>query len=118
MDVRTFATDLLQALTDIDLFDQVALHTEGPIADGHAFLQKNSDLFLRFYFNEKTGTLAFALIKNDQRIWGIDFDNRRGWHLHPIENPIDHMAIAPMSVREIVMSLRDTLEGHREVWNS
>ena len=64
---------------------------------------------MRYYFNEVTGTLAFALIENQQRIWGIDFDNRRGWHLHPIEKPADHIPIEPLAVPEIVMHLQRAL---------
>ncbi len=30
------------------------------------------------YFNEFTSTTAFALLENNKRIWGIDFDNPRG----------------------------------------
>ena len=111
MDVHTFVSDLLQALTDTALCDQIALHTEGPTAEGKAYLQGNPTVFLRFYFNSRTGTLAFALIKEEQRIWGIDFDNRRGWHLHPLESPAKHEAIMPMTVREIVMALRDVGGG-------
>jgi len=71
MDVNQFANELLQGLTDIALFDQVTLHSEGPIADGRAFFEDNSSLFLRFYYNSRTGTLAFALIEDKRRIWGI-----------------------------------------------
>jgi hypothetical protein len=113
MDAATFTSELLQALTDVNLFDQVALRTEGPVADGRAFLQKEPETFLRFYFNGQTGTLAFALVSNEQRIWGIDFDNRRGWHLHPIENPIAHVTIEPLSVREIVTRLHDVLPNRQ-----
>jgi hypothetical protein len=107
MDVHTFVTELLQALTDTGLFGHVALQTEGPVAEGKAFGQETPGRFLHFYFNSRTGTLAFALIEDERRIWGIDFDNRRGWHLHPIEDPAEHVVIEPMSVREVVMALQD-----------
>jgi len=107
MDVRAFADELLRALADTGLFEGVALRTEGPIADGHAYVHE--DLFLRFYFNEVTGTIAFALIEKRQRIWGIDYDNRRGWHLHPADNPTDHVGIEPLSVLDIVARLQDIL---------
>jgi hypothetical protein len=82
MDVKTFADQVLSVLADTGLFDRVDLQTEGPIAKGYAFgYVKESDLIgenllLRFYFNEVTGTIAFALIEKEQRIWGIDYDNR------------------------------------------
>jgi len=107
MDVRSFAVALLRALADTGLFQRVALRTEGPIADGQAHVRE--ELFLRFYFNEHTGTIAFALIEKRQRIWGIDYDNRRGWHLHPADNPTDHIEIGPLSVSDIVARLQDVL---------
>jgi hypothetical protein len=114
MDSRQFANDLLQSLTDIALFDQVALHSEGPIVEGRAFIEDAAGLFLRFYYNSQTGTLAFALIENEQRIWGIDFDNRRGWHLHPVNDPTEHKTIPSMSVREIIITLGTALTNHRQ----
>ena len=80
MDVAQFVDELLSALADTGFFELVTLQVEGPIVHGHAYVRE--DLFLRFYFNEVSGTIAFALIEEQSRIWGIDFDNRRGWHLH------------------------------------
>jgi hypothetical protein len=114
MDSRQFANELLQGLTDIALFDQVALRSEGPIVEGKAFGGDDTDLFLRFYYNGQTGTLAFALIENRQHIWGIDYDNRRGWHLHPVNDPATHQAISSMSIREIIMTLGIVLSNHRQ----
>jgi hypothetical protein len=114
MDVHEFATELLQGLTDIALFDQVTLHSEGPIANGRAFFEDDINLFLRFYYNSKTGTLAFALIENKRRIWGIDYDSRRGWHLHPADDPTAHEPISKMPIQEIVMTLGTVLTKHNQ----
>jgi hypothetical protein len=111
MDVRRFADELLAALAVTGLFERMSLQTEGPIASGRAYLRSQEDQFLRVYFNETTGTIAFALISNQQRIWGVDYDNRRGWHLHPVENPADHVAIEPPSIAEIVLLLNEALSG-------
>ena len=67
-------------------------------------------MFLEFYFNEQTGTIAFALIRDQGKIWGIDRDNIRGWHLHPLENPMGHVGIEKLSVSEIVERLRAVLK--------
>lgn len=107
MDVRSFVDELLPALANTGFFDRVTLQTEGPTASGYAYATEG--FFLRFYFNEVTGTIAFALIDNQQRLWGIDYDNRRGWHLHPVEDPTDHRHVAPMSIVEIVDHLQEVL---------
>lgn len=105
MDVKAFVDELLQALADTGLFERITLQTEGPVIDGYAYVQ--DDFFLRFYFNQNTGTIAFALIEAQQRIWGIDYDNRRGWHLHPVEDPTEHIEIDPLSVSSVVAYLQD-----------
>lgn len=107
MDVRAFADELLRALANTGLFERVALRTEGPVVDGYAYVHE--DLFLRFYFNEVSGTIAFALVEKQQRIWGIDYDNRRGWHLHPADDPTAHVGIGPVSVLDIAAHLEEIL---------
>ena len=109
MDVRAFSEELLRALAGIGVFERVSLQTEGPIAKGRA--QAGEGLFLRFYFNEITGTLAFALIRGQERIWGLDHDGLRGWHLHPAIAPMSHIPVEPMSITEIVGRLRDVVAG-------
>lgn len=108
MDVKSFTGGLLQSLSDTRLFERVTLQTEGATVNGYAYPQDGNH-FLRFYFNEVTGTIAFALIENQQRVWGIDYDNRRGWHLHSVEQPADHIPINPLSVSEIIGQLQQTL---------
>jgi len=44
--------------------------------------------FVDAFFNAETGTMAFAYIRQDQRVFGAD--NTGGWHLHPFENPAEH----------------------------
>lgn len=107
MDVRAFVDELLPALADTEFFERVTLQTEGPIASGYAYV--HNEFYLRFYFNAVTGTTAFALIEIQRRIWGIDYDNRRGWHLHPAESPTDHIETNPMSIEDIVANLQAVL---------
>ena len=37
MDVKTFATDLLNSLSEISAFDQISLQSEGPVVSGYAY---------------------------------------------------------------------------------
>ena len=106
MNVHQFVDELLQELATVDRFAQIAVQTEGPTVRANAYLSGRIDSFLRIYFNEVTGTIAFALIEQRQRIWGIDCDNRRGWHKHPVQDPTQHVKIDPMSIREIIGELQ------------
>ena len=109
MDVKTFADQLLLALAEVDHFQNVTVQAEGPIINGYAYI--NEENFLRFYFNEISGTTAFALIENQQRIWGVDYDNRRGWHVHPLDSPNAHIDIETVSINEIISELAEVLSS-------
>jgi hypothetical protein len=100
VDVRQFLLYLLEGLSKLDFVEKIDVQTEVFILKGRAILKKNR--FLQIYFNELTGTTAFALIEKERRIWGIDYDNMRGWHLHPPENPENHCEIAPKTIEEII----------------
>ena len=108
MDVRSFASELLRALATVETIERVVLQSEGPVVKGRAYV--TAEMFLEFYFNEKTGTVAFALIRDRGRVWGIDRDNTRGWHLHPLENPVEHVGIEKLTVSEIVERLSAVLK--------
>jgi len=46
------------------------------------------DGFVEVFYNEQTGTTAYALIQGDQRVFGAD--NTGGWHVHPFDDPARH----------------------------
>jgi hypothetical protein len=57
--------------------------------------------FVEAYFNEDTGTTAFAWIQNGKRRLGAD--DTGGWHLHPQDEPDRHVPLErPLSVAEFL----------------
>jgi len=44
--------------------------------------------FIDVFYNEQTGTTAFALICQGHRVFGAD--NTGGWHVHPFASPEQH----------------------------
>ncbi|HLP46608.1 MAG TPA: hypothetical protein VK469_11700 [Candidatus Kapabacteria bacterium] len=100
MDVNWFLRQLLEQLSRLPFVKNLDLKTEVIVVKGRVFLDQN--FFLQVYFNERTETTAFALVKEEKRMWGIDFDSIRGWHLHPVENPDDHQVIEPKTIAEII----------------
>lgn len=44
--------------------------------------------FIDAFFNEQTGTTAYAWVRNGQRVYGAD--NTGGWHMHPFNDPGRH----------------------------
>lgn len=105
MDITQFLLSLLHSFSMLDFVEKVDMHTEVFILKGRAILTKGR--FLQIYFNEQTGTTAFALIQEGKRIWGIDFDNMRGWHLHPIGNPEGHCKMASVTIEDIIKTLEE-----------
>ena len=100
MDVKAFVEQTLVGLAEIPQVVDTSIATEGPIVDGYGYV--SDTLYLHFYFNAETGTLAFALLQKQQRIWGIDYDNRRGWHLHPLGTSQRHQPILAQSIGDIM----------------
>lgn len=109
MDISQFLVLLLEELSRLDFVEKVDIQTEVFILKGRVILNKNR--FLQVYFNEVTETIAFALIENDLRIWGIDFDKIRGWHLHPLKNPECHINTEKRTIKEII-------KDFKEAWKS
>jgi hypothetical protein len=106
VDISRFLLLLLKGLSELDFVEKVDIQTEVFVLKGRAILKKNR--FFQIYFNELTGTTAFALVEKDKRIWGIDYDNMRGWHCHPLENPDNHHTMDKKSIEEIIGMLSKT----------
>lgn len=108
MAINISSQALIEAITEAGCFQQIYVHTEGPILKGQGYI--SAKLFVRFYMNQKTQTIAVALIHNEERIWGIDCDNRRGWHQHPLESPDLHQKIEPLTMMDIMKQLLSVLD--------
>ena len=49
-------------------------------------------LFVHVFLGELTGSLFFALIERNQRIFGIDRESGE-WHAHPYDAPYQHVSL-------------------------
>lgn len=70
-------------------------------------------LFIDVFYNFETGKIAFALIKDENRIYGAD--NTGGWHEHPFDGPEKHIPCEPMSIREFLWNCERGLYGVDDV---
>jgi hypothetical protein len=60
--------------------------------------------FVDAFYNERTGTTAFALIREGRRVFGAD--NTGGWHLHPRADPDRHTPLpGSMSFADFVSEI-------------
>lgn len=108
MSPEEFADEIISAIKELEFVDGHSFVIEKSVLKGRIFL--SDDKFMQVYVNTLTNSKSFTLIHSDQRIWGIDFDNLIGWHLHPLENPDLHLPIKEKNIVEIVQNLID-------IWN-
>ena len=103
MELKAFLTELVTSIARLDFVASLELRTEVFTVKGRVYLTQRG--FLEVYFNERTQTVAVAWIEAERRRWGIDRDNLRGWHRHPVENREDYQAIFAMSIHEFIKEL-------------
>lgn len=108
MDAATFVEELTAALRALNRSLEIELVEDELTVDGEIALRQ--DLFLNVFYNADTNKIAFALIQNQDRIWGIDRDNVRDWHLHPLHDTSKHEPIASQTVSEIIDQLKQVLQ--------
>jgi hypothetical protein len=103
MELGVFLPELVSSLALLDFVTSIDLQTEAFTVKGRIRFSERG--FLEVYFNEQTQTVAVAWIEGEKRRWGVDRDDLRGWHRHPLENPDDHQVISAMSMGEIIKEL-------------
>jgi hypothetical protein len=103
MELKAFLAELVSNLGLLDFVTSIDIRTEAFTLKGRAYFRDNG--FLEVYFNEQTQTVAVVWIEGERRKWGIDRDNLRGWHRHPLQNPEDHQHIPSMSIQDIIKEL-------------
>lgn len=60
--------------------------------------------FIDAFYNEHTGTTAYALIRQSRRAFGAD--NTGGWHVHPFADPDQHDPLpGAMSLAEFLAEI-------------
>lgn len=64
--------------------------------------------FIEVFYNVATDKTAFALIVDDERIYGKD-NAKMGWHVHPFDTPEDHIPCDPVSFETFLSEV----EAHR-----
>src|SRR5215813_9423794 len=105
MELKSFLQDLVSGLARLDFVTSVDLHTEVFTVKGRVHFKDKG--FLEVYLNEQTQTTAIAWVDGGHRRWGIDRDNQRGWHRHPLENPAAHEETPAMSIDDIIEELAE-----------
>ncbi|MCX7998189.1 MAG: hypothetical protein N3A69_04450 [Leptospiraceae bacterium] len=103
MQLEEFRREILARLSSLKYVEEIQISEiqEGGFS-GEARVKVEYILNIRFKMFREVLTLSIALIHKNQRIWGLDKDNRIGWHIHPLENPKIHERITEKSIQEIL----------------
>jgi len=66
--------------------------------------------FIDIFYNKLSGTVAYALIKEQKRIYGAD--NTEGWHFHPFERPSVHIPLpGPLPFSDFLSAAEEFIQG-------
>lgn len=64
--------------------------------------------FIAVFYNADTGKVSFAWIVEKQRVFGAD--NTRGWHIHPLCDPVRHLEHPPMTFEEFLAEVEEHIQ--------
>ena len=68
--------------------------------------------FIDVFYNADSGKCAFALVQDGRRIFGAD-NAYIGWHLHPFENPEQHLPCDEISFEEFLNAVEAAFTQNR-----
>ena len=106
MEIDEFRSQVINGLNSLSYIDEIELYEiEENSFKGTAIVKRHYVLRVRFKFLAGVLTLSFTLLFENNRIWGLDKDNRIGWHIHPLNNTSTHEPIEEMAVGEIISIL-------------
>lgn len=102
MDAFSFCKNAITAFYACQIIQSVEVRLlDEPVAKIKAVV--NNDIFIDIFYNAETERCSFALIKNSERIFGVD--NAKFWHIHPFEDPSTHKKIEPLSLTDFLNTI-------------
>ncbi len=60
-----------------------------------------TNTFINVFYNVTTDKVAFALVKEEGRLYGVD-NAKVGWHRHPFHDPDQHVPCPPVHFEEFL----------------
>jgi hypothetical protein len=72
-------------------------------------IELSRETFIDIFYNPKHDRTDFALVTNNQRIFG--YDNLGGWHCHSVANPKDHDPCEEPEISKIFGEIKVILQS-------
>ncbi len=103
MELDDFIALLELKLSQLTIVESWKIERKATTVKFRVLLKK--DAMLNVFYNKVLRIQSFALIIKDNRVWGFDFDNRLGWHEHPVSNPEQHIPQQEQTIDQIILRL-------------
>jgi hypothetical protein len=101
--------DLLISVAKHKFTDASITLTEKRKISLEARIKISEEIFIEVYYNILSDKKSFALIKNNQRIFG--YDNYRYWHLHPLNSVTAHIPCEEPSIEKVFEEIKDIIQS-------
>ncbi|MCB1191341.1 MAG: hypothetical protein H7A23_05145 [Leptospiraceae bacterium] len=108
MHISEFIKAVQSELSQLNYIQETSIESE--VFTARIKVKVKDALSIYIFYNQKTGTLSYALLNQYRRIWGIDCNDPVGWHEHTFENPEGHILIKPKNVYEVIRKLHTILQ--------
>ncbi len=103
MDLNEFQAELISRLSVLEFVESWEITKKRTTLRVRVYLKKKS--LLNIFYNVILRIQSFALIINQERVWGLDRDNKFDWHEHPIGNHETHKLIESHNIEQIIKRL-------------
>ena len=106
--MTSFVEAILGESEESGIITHTEVNVEGPITKIRLTIDEKT--FIQVFSNNTTKTLAYTLIRESKRIYGIDRDNIRGWHEHPSEDPTTHRKCDVVIFKHFLENVKELLK--------
>jgi hypothetical protein len=104
MGLADFEAELRKELALLDYILDIQIKQRSPISLS-CTINLEKSYSLNIFYNHQYHILSFSLIYANSRIWGLDKDNRIGWHIHSLEKTDSHEKTEEMKLPEIIAAI-------------
>lgn len=108
MHISEFISSAQEELHRLDYIKEVEIKSE--VFTTRITSQVNEKLSIKIFYDEKTGTISYALLNQQRRIWGVDYTEMSDWHEHTFEDPESYISIQPKNTHEVIQKLNTILQ--------
>ena len=101
MELAKFEANLRASIESISDVRDLVVSKRTPVSLKASIILE-SGFSIAVFFNAAFTIQSFSLIHQSKRVFGIDCDNRIGWHIHPEDNPDSYVLTQERQLPEIM----------------